>query len=121
MAPVSPESPLPRGHNPGAQEEIGYRMRNDTGGQAPGSVRDQIVERARQQRRDPIFPRMRDRKSNRHHPEGKPGEGPDRDLGEFFVDQVAQKKAAPENFLDQGNHYDEAQKTKYDRSPIQRR
>ena len=83
------------------------------------SISDQIVKSARHQRA--INPAANGEPTQRDHPKGKPGEGADRGLREFFVDEVAQKKAPPENFLDQGDDNHEAQKAENDGAPIQSR
>ena len=54
---------------------------------------------------------MRKSKRDRDDHKRKPGKRSDRYALKLLIDQVAQKKTAPENFFDQGDDDDEAKKT----------
>src|SRR5438046_1560644 len=58
---------------------------------------------------------------DRHNYEGEPGERSKRDGVELFANQIAKQESAPEDFLDQWNDNDQAQKTEDDRGPVRGR
>ena len=49
------------------------------------------------------------------------GKFSERNMGELFVDQIAQKKTAPEDFFDKGNDNDKARKSQNDGEPEKQR
>src|SRR4051812_46613341 len=115
-----PKSPLPGLHDPQAEEQVRQRVGNDAGSKATCPVSHQIVERAANQRRNPIGPRMGETEKTRDDDKRKPGKRSYRDRREFLVDEIAQEKSAPENLLDQGHDHHEPQKAHPHCRPIDR-
>src|SRR5436190_9803467 len=95
-------------------------MGYDAGGQAAGPIGDEIVERAADQRRDPIGPGMGEAESDGDGDEREPRKGSDRDAGKSFVDQITEEKTAPKHFFDKRNDDHQPEKSKNDCAPIQR-
>src|ERR1700731_180960 len=116
MPPFSPKSPLPGLHNPKAQKAIGHRVGDDAGSQAAGLISDEIIKGAADYRRDPVRPRMGKPKGEGDDGEGEPGESSDRERREPFVDQIAQKKSAPEDFFNQRDNDNQPEESEDDRS-----
>ena len=93
-------------------------MGENARGQAFCTIRDPIIERPGNERRDPIRRRMGQPKPDRHDGKGEPGERSDRDRLEFFLDQVSKQESSQENLLNQWDNDYEADKTDSDRGPV---
>jgi hypothetical protein len=113
-----PETPLASFHDPEAEKEVGDGVSQDARRQAFRPIRDAIVERARNEGRDPVRRRMSKPERDGHNCEGEPGKRSNWDGVEFFVDEIAKQESAPENLLDQWNDNDQPQKTEDDRGPV---
>lgn len=61
---------------------------------------------------------MSETEPDRYNRKRKPREGAHRDGVEFLVDEIAQQKSAPENFLDQRDDDDEAKKPQENGGPV---
>jgi hypothetical protein len=113
-----PETPLASFHDPEAEEKVGDGVGQDARRQAFRPIRDAIVERARNEGRDPVRGRMGQPEPDGHDREREPGKGSNWDGVEFLVDEIAKQESAPEDFLDQWNDNDQPQKTEDDRGPV---
>ena len=113
-----PETPLASYDDPEAEEKVGDGVGQDARRQAFRPIRDAIVERARNEGRDPVRRRMVKPEPNGHDREGEPGKRSKWDSVEFFVKKIAKQESAPEDFLDQWNDNDQPQKTEDDRGPV---
>jgi len=96
-------------------------MGHDTRRQVFRPICDAIVECARNEGRDPVRSRMSKPEPDGHDREGEPGKRSKREAVELFANQIAKQESAPEDFLDQWNDNDQAQKTEDDRGPVRGR
>ncbi len=64
---------------------------------------------------------MSEREGNADGPKGERGKFSKRNIGEFFIDQIAQKKTAPEDFFDKGNDNNKTRKSQNDGEPVKQR
>lgn len=118
MQAPSPETPLASFHDPEAEEKIGEGVDQGARRQAFRSIRDAIIERARNQRRNPVRRRMGKPEPNGHDREGEPGKRSDWDEVELLVNEIAQQEPTPKNLLDQRNDDCEANETDHNRNPV---
>ena len=93
-------------------------MGHDTRHQVFRPICDVVVECARDNGSDPISLGMGKPKPDCHNHEGEPGKRCKRDGIELFPNQIAKQESAPEDFLDQWNDNDQAQKTEDDHCPV---
>ena len=113
-----PETPLASFHDPEAEKKVGDGVGQNARRQAFRPIRDAIVERARNEGRDPVRRRMGKPEPDGHNREGEPGKRSNRDGMEFFVNEIAKQESAPKNLLDQRNDDYEANKTDCNRGPV---
>jgi len=113
-----PETPFAIFHDPEPEQKVGNSVGHDTRRQVFRPICDAIVECARNEGRDPIRLGMGKPEPDGHNCKGEPGERANRDGVELFANQIAKQESAPEDFLDQWNDNDQAQKTENDRGPI---
>lgn len=118
MGTALPEAPLPRFHDPEAKKKICDRMSDNARSQILRAIGDAVIERAGDQRRDPVRPRMGETESDGDHREREPRERANRKGMEFFVNEIAKQESAPKNLLDHRDDNDQAKKTKSDRGPV---
>ncbi len=113
-----PEAPLASFHDPETKEKVRDSVGHDARHHALRAIGNPVIERARNERREPVRGRMGEAEPNRYHRKGKPREGAKCDAVEFFVDQIAKQESTPEDLLDQWNHNDQPQKAEDDRTPV---
>lgn len=107
-----PKSPLARVHDPQSEQQIGSCVGENARTQTAASIGNVIIERAADKCRDPVWPGMTKRERNRHNDKRGPAKFTEWHPLKFFIDQKAQKKRAPENFLHHRNNENETKKAK---------
>jgi hypothetical protein len=90
--PDLPETPLASFHDPEAEKQVGDGVGQHARRQAFRPIRDAIIERARNEGRDPVRPRMGKPEPHRYSRKGRPRERANRDGVEFFANEIAKRQ-----------------------------